>query len=419
MSRTTRLLLGVALVAALFRLPGLGFPREEYFDEVYHAKTARQYLRGEDPTEWVHPPTAKLLIATGVWMFGYEPWAWRLAPALAGILIAPLFLLLARRVLATERAALFATLVLLMDGVYLVQSRIAMTNVFAVLFQLLSALLLLRAAVGADELRLRDMAALGLALGLALSTRWTSLFAWGFLGLVYLALRRARAFRPKDLALGALAFVLLPAAVYLLSYVPWMAQAHPESLRDWWQRAQAAIAWQRDIWGYHAHLNATHTYFSPWWTWPWLYRPAWYFWNSSEGTVRGIIALGNPAIWWASVPVSLWALVTGIRWRDPRRVFCGAGFFLLYLPWGLSPRTLNFSHYLFEAIPYACLSLGTLLDRRWDEGQALLARGYLLTVVVLFLLFLPLLTAMPVPLALWGFRFPTGGGIWTWFPTWI
>ena len=135
--------------------------------------------------------------------------------------------------------------------------------------------------------------------------------------------------------------------------------------------------------------------------------------------MRGIIALGNPAIWWASVPVSLWALVTGIRWRDPRRVFCGAGFFLLYLPWGLSPRTLNFSHYLFEAIPYACLSLGTLLDRRWDDGQALLARGYLLTVVVLFLLFLPLLTAMPVPLALWGFRFPTGGGIWTWFPTWI
>jgi len=419
MSRATRLLLGVALAAALFRLPGLNYPSEEYFDEVYHAKTARQYLRGEEPTEWVHPPTAKLLIATGVWLFGYEPWAWRLAPAVAGILLAPLFLLLARRVLASERAALFATLLLLMDGVYLVQSRIAMTNVFAVLFQLLSALLLLKAATTDDELRLRDMAGLGLALGLALSTRWTSLFAWGFLGLVYLALRRQRAFRPKDLGLGALAFVLLPAAVYLLSYVPWMAQTHPQSLHDWWQRAQAAIAWQRDIWGYHAHLNATHTYFSPWWTWPWLYRPTWYFWNSGEGTVRGIIALGNPAIWWASVPVSLWALVTGIRWRDPRRVFCGAGFFLLYLPWGLSPRTLNFSHYLFEAIPYACLSLGSLLDRRWDDGQALVARGYLLTVAALFLLFLPLLTAIPVPLGLWSFRFPTGGGIWTWFPTWI
>ena len=113
----------------------------------------------------MHPPTAKLLIATGVWLFGYKPWAWRLAPALAGILLAPLFFLLARRVLATERAALLATLLLLMDGVYLVQSRIAMTNIFAVLFQLPSALLAAASRDAADELRLRDMAALGVALG--------------------------------------------------------------------------------------------------------------------------------------------------------------------------------------------------------------------------------------------------------------
>lgn len=409
MSRQTRLLLIVMLAAAAFRLPGLGYPTEEYFDEVYHAKTATQYLRGEAPTEWVHPPTAKLLIAGGVALFGYEPWAWRLAPALAGILLAPVFLLLARRVLATERAALFATLLLLLDGVYLVQSRIAMTNVFAVLFQLLSVLLLLRAVLE-RRLALRAMTLAGLALGLALSTRWTSLWAWGFLGLVFLAVRGRRAFAARELALGVLAFLALPALVYLLSYVPWMRQGH--SVWD-------VLRTQRDIWGYHANLTATHTYFSPWWTWPWLYRPAWYFWFSGEGFVRGIVALGNPALWWAAVPVSLWALVSGIRWRDPRRAFCGAGFFLLYLPWGLSPRTLNFSHYLFEAIPYACLSLGMLLDRRWDVGQAVLARGYVVLVAALFLLFLPFLTAMPVPTGLWGFRFPTGGGIWTWFPSWI
>jgi dolichyl-phosphate-mannose-protein mannosyltransferase len=409
-SRETRLLLVVVLVAAVFRLPGLWYPGEEYFDEVYHAKTALQYLRGEPPTEWVHPPTAKLLIAVGVALFGYQPWAWRLVPALAGTLLAPVFFLLARRVLATERAALLATLLLLCDGVYLVQSRIAMTNAFAVLFQLLATLLLLRAVL---ELRLsvRAMAAAGIALGLALSTRWTSLFAWGFLGLVFLGVRGRRALRPRELALGALVFAILPAAVYVLSYLPWMRQGH--SLRE-------VVLLQQSIWSYHANLTATHTYFSPWWTWPALYRPTWYFWFSGDGFVRGIVALGNPAIWWAAVPVSVWALVTGIRWRDPRRVFCGAGFFLLYLPWGLSPRTLNFSHYLFEAIPYACLSLGILLDRRWDEGQALAARGYVVLVAALFLLFLPFLTAIPVPTGLWGFRFPLlGGGLWTWFPTWV
>ncbi|HUL79774.1 MAG TPA: phospholipid carrier-dependent glycosyltransferase, partial [Vicinamibacteria bacterium] len=310
----------------------------------------------------------------------------------------------------TERAALLATLLLLLDGVYLVQSRVAMTNVFAVLFQLLAALLVVRAAT-ADRLRPGPMSLAGLALGLALSTRWTSLWAWGFLGLVFLALRRARAFRPRELALGALAFALLPAAVYLLSYLPWMRQGH--SVRE-------VIDLQRAIWGYHANLNATHTYFSPWWTWPWLYRPTWYFWWSGEGWVRGIVALGNPAIWWVSVPATAWAIGTGVRWRDPRRVFAGAGFLLLYLPWGLSPRTLNFSHYLFEAIPYACLALGILLDRAWDGRSSLVARGYVALVASLFLLFLPFLTAMPVPMRLWGYRFPLlGGGIWTWFPTWV
>jgi dolichyl-phosphate-mannose-protein mannosyltransferase len=291
-----------------------------------------------------------------------------------------------------------------------VQSRVAMTNVFAVLFQLLSALLLLRAA-SEERLRFLPMGAAGLALGLALSTRWTSLFAWGFLGLVFLAVRRARAWRPRELALGAVAFALVPAGVYLLSYVPWMRQGHT---------AWDVVTLQKAIWGYHANLDATHNYFSRWWTWPWLYRPTWYFWSSGDGVVRGIVALGNPAVWWVSVPVSAWALGTGVRWRDPRRVFAGAGFFLLYVPWGLSPRTLNFSHYLFEAIPYACLSLGILLDRVWDGRHPLVSRSYVLVALALFLLFLPFLTAMPVPTALWGYRFPWfGGGIWTWFPTWV
>jgi dolichyl-phosphate-mannose-protein mannosyltransferase len=440
-----RALLVVLLVAAAFRFVGLGYPTEEYFDEVYHAKTALQYLNGEPPTEWVHPPTSKLLIAVGVWAFGYQPWAWRLAPALAGTLLAGVFLLLARRVLESERAALIATGLLLTDGVYLVQSRIAMTNVFAVLFQLLSALLVLRAG-GERRLRVGQMAAAGVALGLALSTRWTSLWAWGFLALVMLAQRAARRREPaadpeappigslgREAALLALAFVVLPGLVYLLSYVPLMLQSHPRGLDGWGRAVLDTVRAQREIWRYHANLRATHAYFSRWWTWPFLYRPTWYYWWSGPGVVRGIVALGNPAIWWASLPACAWALVSGLRGRDARRLFAGAGFFLLYLPWGLSPRTLNFSHYLFEAIPYACLALAFLLDRAWDGPRRYFAWAYLTTAGVLFLHFLPLLTALPVPASLWAARIPVflqfqvwglhfqlgGAGLWTWFPSWI
>jgi dolichyl-phosphate-mannose--protein O-mannosyl transferase len=448
----------LALVAAAVRLPRLGFPREEIFDEVYHAKTALQYLNGQAPTEWVHPPTAKLLIAVGIWAFGYESWAWRLLPVLAGIALAPVFFLFARRVLPTERAALFASALLLCDGVYLVQSRVAMTNIFAVLFQVSSALFIVRAG-RRQGVPVFDMLAAGLCLGLALSTRWTSLWAAGFLGLTLVVLRRERLLQWREILLTATAFVLLPAAIYTLSYVPWMMQGSGHSVPD-------MVRMQGSMWKYHATLNATHPYFSKWYTWPWLARPTWYYFNSAEGWVRGIVAIGNPALWWVSVPVSLWALLAGTRaqradlglvgvscavaagmaftggsvgslvalaflaasvtlilmarpsLRDPVLIFSGAGFFALYLPWGISPRTLNYSHYLFEAIPYACLSLGLLLDRLWAGRWRPLAVAYLALVLALFVLFFPFLTALRVP-ADW-FNQPLVFGVrpWTWFRSW-
>ena len=399
----------LALAAAALRLPRLGFPEEEIFDEVYHAKTALQYLQGEPPTEWVHPPTAKLLIAAGVWVFGYVPWAWRLLPALAGIALAPVFYAMARRVLTTERAAVLASVLLLSDGVYLVQSRIAMTNIFAVLFQVAAALFVLRAALP-PRLSAPDMARAGLFLGLAVSTRWTSLWAAGFLGLVLLAVRRLRLVKPRELALTVLAFAAIPAGIYVLSYVPWMRQGH---------RLSELPGLQHAIWRYHADLRAQHPYFSEWYTWPWLYRPTWYYFKQSGETIRGIVALGNPALWWASVPATMWALVTGVRNRDPRRLFSGLGFCALYLPWGLSPRTLNYSHYLFEAIPYACLSLGALLDRGWDGPRAVPCRTYIGLVLFLFFFFLPFLVALPVPAGWYFLDLGRGFRPWTWFPKWV
>jgi dolichyl-phosphate-mannose--protein O-mannosyl transferase len=259
------------------------------------------------------------------------------------------------------------------------------------------------------------MALAGLALGLALSTRWTSLWAWGFLGLVVLVARRHSVRDPwtlaRELLLTVMTFAAIPLLVYIASYIPWMMQGN--ELRH-------LPALQKAIWRYHATLRASHPYFSAWYTWPWLYRPTWYHFKQTEGWIRGIVAIGNPALWWASVPVTLWTLVTGARARDWRRLFAAGGFVCLYLPWGLSPRTLNYSHYLFEAIPYACLALGLLLDELWEapEGEWV-ARGYVVLVAALFLFFYPFLAALPVPQEWYYLRVFDGVRPWTWFKSWV
>lgn len=60
----------VFLVVVPTRLVGLSSPQEMYFDEIYHARTAGEYLQGRDAYEFTHPPLGKELMALSVKAFG-------------------------------------------------------------------------------------------------------------------------------------------------------------------------------------------------------------------------------------------------------------------------------------------------------------------------------------------------------------
>jgi predicted membrane-bound dolichyl-phosphate-mannose-protein mannosyltransferase len=66
------LLATLIVVAFFFRLWRLELPRHTHFDEVYHARSATEWLADwqegwtRDTYEWTHPPLAKYLIAAGI-----------------------------------------------------------------------------------------------------------------------------------------------------------------------------------------------------------------------------------------------------------------------------------------------------------------------------------------------------------------
>lgn len=406
--RDTRWMLG--LMAAFFALAlwRLGVPHEQIFDEVYHARTANEYLHGINPYEWTHPPLAKLLIAVGIILFGMNSFGWRIVSLVVGTLTLGLFYVLARRMFGTRRPAWIATLMLACDGVYFVQSRIAMTNIYVVAFILL-------ACLGAWEFMQRRqerwlvLAAFGL--GGALATRWTTMYAWGFLGLLvasYVLFFELPRRRPVEIALLALRtlgyFTLIPLAIYLLSYLPYMAQGH---------NLLEVAQMQRTMWNYHANLHATHNYASPWWQWPLMVRPTWYYYHDwKNGLISGIIAIGNPAIWWASMPALL--AMGYVAWR--RRLWLGWFVMVMglgmYLPWAIEPRGLVFMHYMFEAIPFAVLAIAYFLDQLWrHEDWEPVASTYVLLTVGLFAFFYPLLSGYPIPETFYRMHI--------WFSSWI
>lgn len=149
--RDTMLVLLVILVAGSLRVLRLAEPDAVVFDETYYAKDACLYLGHnqefcgvDQATEqsYVHPPLGKWLISLGIQAFGYNSFGWRIAAAIFGTALAGIAYCLARRLFTDRWTATVAGLLTASDFLLIVQSRIAMLDIFLAFFILLGFLFL-------------------------------------------------------------------------------------------------------------------------------------------------------------------------------------------------------------------------------------------------------------------------------------
>lgn len=171
-SRTDSILIGgLLLAAAATRLPGLGNPAELVYDEKFPVTTAR-YLLQRVPYRNTHLPLAGELIAISIRLFGDRPWSWRLPDALTGIALVGITYLLGRRLFNSRLASALAAILVTCDGLFLVESRLAMWEIFFLTFAACSYLMLFRFAQTADPVtRRRSLVWLGVAIGLCLGSK--------------------------------------------------------------------------------------------------------------------------------------------------------------------------------------------------------------------------------------------------------
>lgn len=95
-----------------------------------------------------------------------------------------------------------------------------------------------------------------------------------------------------------------------------------------------------------------------------MLRPTWYYFQDLKNTgVQGLAAvwaIGNAFVWWSSIPALLYAAYLGYRDRARQLgtlALLGIG---LWAMWGVQPRPLLYMHYMFETIPFACITLAYL-----------------------------------------------------------
>ncbi len=345
-------ILGMILAFALVtRVFDLNSPKEMYFDEVYHAFTAK-VIMGSDvakawewwntpPTgfayEWTHPPLAKLGMVLGMSLFGQNSFGWRIPGALLGVGSVFLVYLLGKQIFKDEVIGLLSAAVFSLDGLVLVMGRIGMNDSYILFFTLLSIYLYLR-----DKNFLSAV-----SFGFAIASKWSAIWAIPIFGVIFLS-------QKKKLTWSYVWFFILPVVIYFGSYFDMFLTGH--SLSIWW-------GMQKQMWWYHTGLKATHSYSSMWWSWPFLLRPI-YLYTSNEvgGWVSRIYAFGNPAVFWFGFVSVIAASVYAFWEKSKNLALVVFSYIIFFVPWALSPRIMFLYHYL-PSIPFMAIATGYILRR--------------------------------------------------------
>ncbi len=438
MNRPVVAILAVTAIAAGIRFAHLSSPSDLVFDELYYAKAGCILIGGSDKVcmidsgdehywrenkwdvgSWVHPPLGKWTIGLGEKLFGVTPFGWRFSSAVAGTAVVTLVAVIAQLLFGSALWTFVAGLLLAVESLNVVQSRVAMLDIHLEFWIVMGFLFLLldrrwidrrtpeeatdpEPEAALDDAQTSDADdgelavtphrvrsalpipvwrpwrfAAGLAMGAAFSVKWSGGMA--ILGALILSFAwettrrhrgdtsRGRAFwravRQESLGL-VLAFMFLPTVVYLAVYLPWFHH-FGWSFKDWWENQTAMLNYHRQL-----RTNAldpkthqytpTHPYYSRAWTWPFMLRPVNFFLRNLDPGIRQILDIGNPAIFWGSVWAIPFVTYMWRRRRDWRAGFIVTPALALYLPWLLVTRP-QFFFYVLPMTPFMVLAIVYLL----------------------------------------------------------
>jgi dolichyl-phosphate-mannose-protein mannosyltransferase len=418
-------------------------PKGQVFDEIYFPVDAYDDVKGMElcqPTQTdckfnyfdPEPPLGKLFIAAGEWGYGwyrahfqgasgdyidlgFNTFGWRIAACIFGTLCIPMMYLFARRLWPNRLFAIAAATFACFDGMFFIQSRIGMIDIFPVFFILLSYFLfLVHIQSRTPRSSLVSLVALGIVLGIGIASKWIVLAA--FASIVFLMIARAIWFGvarrdtpviphglawPTYLAVAVVALVAIPAAIYVESWYPFFARGQFHNMAD-------LIAYQKESYIYHATLKATHPYGSPWWSWPFLARPVLYYaeytnlgidhWTGQQ-LISRMADLGNPWIWWTSLPCVASLPYFIIRHRSFPATVILLGFVTQYLPWSQISRVI-FMYHMFGGLIFMVLALAFVLAQVAEQlrppGRMVLVGSFLGVAVLFFIYFYPIWTGLPI-----------------------
>ncbi|MDZ8227308.1 MULTISPECIES: dolichyl-phosphate-mannose--protein mannosyltransferase [unclassified Nostoc] len=376
-------MVSVFLFSLALRFWGLERFNTLVFDEVYFAKFGNNYLT-HTPFFNAHPPLSQYMIGIGIWIGSHipfwhdtvngltgslrSPWTYRWFNALTGSFIPLVVAAIAYQLSYRRSFALLAGFFTACDGIFLVESRYALSNIYIVIFGLLGHWFLLLALDNQNRRRSFWLVFAGIAFGASVGTKWNGLWflsgayiiwivAW-IIDLIYSFLNSKLFFTSSSLKdagdresrgsgeagevgvstyspsspssqtplqnltqlnIFQMLFYLgiIPALIYSLIWIPHLQL----------DKTYGFIAVHQQILKFHLHLGGNspnvHPYCAAWYKWPLMTRPMAYYYQTAESTteplpvmgpplpagagqvIYDVHAMGNPFLWWFGVAAML------------------------------------------------------------------------------------------------------------------
>jgi dolichyl-phosphate-mannose-protein mannosyltransferase len=359
------LVLVVIALSAVVRLVNLDAFPTPVFDEHYYVHDANSILHGRigprQPSPWkpgdslslAHPPLGTLSIAAGILALGDNPWGWRVPSAIAGTLLIALVYPLARRLFLSPHWAFAALVMAASDTMLIAESRIGVLDPFVALWSIACIYCALRFVQSGRAARWLVLC--GATGGFAIASKWSGILALSaaaaIVAVVWWRERRRATLRAVSGALVCL--VASPLAIYVASYTDYFANGH--TLRQW-LRLQGHMA----TFNWNVQGDSTMASRPP--TWIFDANPIWYRWAIGRHGVVGMIAIGNPLLWWASIAAIIGLLWLAAKRREGRLAAAPLLACCLYLPWLATSRT-SYIYYLAPAVPFLAIAVATALAR--------------------------------------------------------
>jgi dolichyl-phosphate-mannose--protein O-mannosyl transferase len=358
---------------AILRIQGLAWPNWFTFDEEPFVRNAYNYAVGLPDTN-DHAPLAKLLIAVGMLLFGYNSLGWRFIPLLFGLQTVCLAYWLGRTVFNDKRAGWMAAAFFAADGFFISYSRSGLLDGIMISFMLWGMVAALSARTW------RGVIASAVLIAFSASCKWSGAMTAIPAAVAILVVRRVSIFSVLWLGIVPIVHILI-----------WMG-----ALRLTGKPSDPVSTWKVMVGLYKHHLDLGHyknDLTSPWYGWPILMHPIVIKMSTSGLRSRYSSSVGNLLVWFTTtglvIALPITTLVVALRTRFTRywtalldqpttrgSFLMLVGWFAYMAPWLATRSTrgnYTFSHYYLPCYAFLLVMLAGMaahLERKHPKWIA-------------------------------------------------